>query len=362
MEPVVRTLRRAMFPLPLANGALVYAANPTTAELGLWALPAGGGEPVAVTTGIGEYGEPRMSADGRSLVATLYDLRQSIVRVVATGDSAGALSALTDGAGGDLDPVAARDRLVFSSTRTGSRHLWGARGDGTDLRPLTSGGAFDDRPAASPDAAQIAFVSDRSGEPAVWVMSADGGAPRKVSDLSPFGQLTWSRDSRQIVFAAAAGQWAGLWAVSAADGGTRRIPTPGPAADPSWSPTRDLIAYLEPTRSGPAYVRLAFVTPDGTRAFESLPPAPAISAGFANGTVAWSPDGRTVAILSQNTNLPAAIWTLAVDEPRPVYRKILELPLGPRVRGLTWSADGAALIIGRHDWTSDIVLMDNIAR
>jgi hypothetical protein len=74
------------------------------------------------------------------------------------------------------------------------------------------------------------------------------------------------------------------------------------------------------------------------------------------------PDGKTVAIVSQNTNLPAAIWTIAPDAEHPVYRKVIELPLGPRIRGITWTADGSALIVGQHDWTSDVVLMDSSAR
>ena len=35
----------------------------------------------------------------------------------------------------------------------------------------------------------------------------------------------------------------------------------------------------------------------------------------------------------------------------------MEFPVGPRVRGLTWTPDGSAVILGKHDWTSDIVLM-----
>jgi Tol biopolymer transport system component len=122
----------------------------------------------------------------------------------------------------------------------------------------------------------------------VWLVSADGGAPRKLSNLLPIGQLSWSRDSRHVVFAASAGQRAGLWTVAVADGAARQVPTAGAATDPSWCPTRDVVAYLEPASSGPVKVKLAFVSPDGTTEYASLPPAPAISAGFANGSVAWS--------------------------------------------------------------------------
>jgi hypothetical protein len=37
---------------------------------------------------------------------------------------------------------------------------------------------------------------------------------------------------------------------------------------------------------------------------------------------------------------------------------LIELPVGPRIRGLAWARDGSALVIGQHDTTSDIVLLD----
>jgi predicted acyltransferase len=38
--------------------------------------------------------------------------------------------------------------------------------------------------------------------------------------------------------------------------------------------------------------------------------------------------------------------------------KLIDLGIGPRIRGFAWTRDGKALIVGKHDWTSDIVLMD----
>jgi hypothetical protein len=41
---------------------LIYAANPTAADLGLWWRPANGGESRRLTMGVGEYAEPGISA------------------------------------------------------------------------------------------------------------------------------------------------------------------------------------------------------------------------------------------------------------------------------------------------------------
>ena len=60
--------------------------------------------------------------------------------------------------------------------------------------------------------------------------------------------------------------------------------------------------------------------------------------------------------LEQQANLPTRVWLVEPNQ-KPPYTLLMEFPPGPRVRGITWTADGSAVIMGKHDWTSDIVLM-----
>jgi eukaryotic-like serine/threonine-protein kinase len=358
MEPLVQTTRRALYPLVLSNPpGLVYAANPFTAELRLWWRSAAGGAPRQLTTGVGEYSEPRASADGRTIVAALYELRQSLTRV-PVGEGAETVP-ITDGFQGDLDPVltSAGDRIVFSSSRDGNRHIWIARVDGSETRQVTTGASQDDRPALSNDGQRIAFVSDRGATLGIWTVDIEGGPPQRVVDAVPTGALTWSRDGRHIIFSAGMGAGPGLWKVSAAGGRPERITTPLFASEPAWSPTRDVIAYLSIKRESFSVSSVAFVDPSGT-ALRDLPPPPELgSNGFSNGMLAWSPDGRRLAVVAQQSNSTASIWI--VDPDAAVQNtKLVQLPTGPRIRGLTWTRDGRAIIFGKHDWTSDIVLME----
>src|SRR5262249_12342857 len=135
---------------------------------------------------------------------------------------------ITQGFTGDLDPSISPsgERLVFSSSRSGNRHLWTSAMDGSGARPLTSGAALDERPALSPDGRDVAFLSDREGKRAVWLISAEGGAPRKLADAHVLGSMAWSRDGRHLTFAGTSGNdWPGLWELTVADGRLRRIPT-----------------------------------------------------------------------------------------------------------------------------------------
>ena len=357
MEPVVDTARRAMNPFPSPDGrGLFYAANPNTAELRLWWQAGRNATPQALTTGVGEYLEPHVSADGKTLVATLYDLRQSLVRINVDGRPA-IETPMTDGFHGDLDPALSPsgDRLVFTSARSGSRLIWIAQPDGSDARPLTAGYAFDERPALSPDGRQVAFISDRSGRRAIWVVPADGGQPHRVVEANATGGLTWSRDGARIVYGAGAGDGPGLWSVPAAGGTAERIPTPTFASEPAWSPTADVIAYMSIVREGPAVTSVAFVDPAG-HATSTAPPPPGGN-GFSNGMAAWAPDGRRLAVVNQQANATASIWIMDPSAASPLV-KLIDLGIGPRIRGFTWTRDGTALVIGKHDWTSDIVLMD----
>jgi Tol biopolymer transport system component len=104
-------------------------------------------------------------------------------------------------------------------------------------------------------------------------------------------------------------------------------------------------------------VGLAFVDAAGTPQYASVPSSPPTSPGFANGLVSWSPDGRQLAIVDQNTNANAMIWVVEPDALQPQHRKVTELSGGGRIRGMTWAPDGSAIIVGTHETAGDIVVM-----
>jgi imidazolonepropionase-like amidohydrolase/Tol biopolymer transport system component len=75
---------------------------------------------------------------------------------------------------------------------------------GGKAQPLTSGPAFDAQPRFSPDGRKIAFISDRSGIPNLWVVDRDGRNPRQLSNLrnigsSPVSSPTWAPDGQTII-------------------------------------------------------------------------------------------------------------------------------------------------------------------
>ena len=142
--------------------------------------------------------------------------------------------------------------------------------------------------------------------------------------------------------------------MNVADGKTTRLPTPTAATGPSWS-RDDVIAFVEP-RGGTLGAVVQLIRPDGGRVQSRRldgDDAPRINNGFA----VWSPDGTRLAGVALPGAANGSIWII---EPRSAvpYRKLMDLPVGVFLRGLTWARDGGSFIVGRYRWAGDIFLAE----
>ena len=337
-ETVIATSRRAVFPYPWANGrGLVYSANPSSVDLALWWKP-WSSDPVRMTTGVGEYSEARLSADGRRMVATAYDIRQGLAMLPLDG-RAQTPTRLTEGASGDIDPDMSPngDRLTCSSTRAGDRNIWTMKPDGSDARQVTAGSAIDERPAWAPDGRSIGFASTRGDQSGIWVVSADGGPPRRVIVTNALNTITWSPDGREIVYSAPRGSTASLFRVAVDGGIATVIPTPTAASAPHWSGVTNVIAYTAsvlPSRAAPGRTWLALVTAV-RRAGAARPRAEARQRP--PGLVARRQVRR--AGLGIPGGAKAELWVMGVEDRRPPVR-LIQFGEEERPRGITWTSDG----------------------
>ena len=134
-------------------------------------------------------------------------------------------------------------RIAFTSGREWNRQIYVMDADGGNQRNLSNNDFDESSPSWSPDGKRILFVSTVD----IYVMDADGGNPknlthgRRLNESSP----SWSPDGKRIVFVGSGADVGSDIYVMDADGANPRNLTNNPDADkdPSWSPNGKRIAF-----------------------------------------------------------------------------------------------------------------------
>ncbi|HET9424010.1 MAG TPA: Ig-like domain-containing protein [Gemmatimonadaceae bacterium] len=94
------------------------------------------------------------------------------------------------------------DRIAFIGVQGTTHKVWTMKSDGTDARQVTTDAGFDMQPAFSPDGSEIAFVRYDAQTPAngddILIVSAQGGAPRRLALPGDQRQPAWSADGQYI--------------------------------------------------------------------------------------------------------------------------------------------------------------------
>ena len=125
--------------------------------------------------------------------------------------------------------------------------LWIVPREGGVATRLTSGIGTVSRPVFSPDGNDIAFTGDYNGNADVYIISAQGGEPRRITyHPSPDWVVGWTRDGKQVLFASNRNShdtFSRLFTISRDGGFPTELPLPI-AAEGSYSPDGSQLAYV----------------------------------------------------------------------------------------------------------------------
>jgi dipeptidyl aminopeptidase/acylaminoacyl peptidase len=216
----------------------------------IWLIDTRSGEQAPLAAGPGAHSQPRWSPDGRRLayVSTAEGgAAQLFVRWLASGESV-RITSLPD------SPTS----LAWSPDGRQIAYTMFVPGEGVKL------GALPAKPEGAQWAPPLEIHSDlqyrtdeegylKPGFSHIFLVSADGGAPRQLSfgSVHDNGPLSWGRDGRSIVFSSnRSPNWAQepldseVYALDVASGAIRALTDRrGPDSEPVVSPDGRVVAY-----------------------------------------------------------------------------------------------------------------------
>lgn len=187
----------------------------------------------------------------------------------------------------------------------------------------------------SPDGTMIAWISESSGTPQVWIKNLQSGEPIQITN-GPYAASspTWSPDNSYIVYARKADGPRAIYRV-----GTLGTPPPqmivDAGLDPSFALATDAFVFTDGDR-------LFVASGDGenVREVDAVPTGP----GFARRVPALSPDGTQVAFIHAEGGPLGNLWIAPVQggEARQLTNYTLED--GMAADSPVWMPDGKHIV------------------
>jgi hypothetical protein len=192
--------------------------------------------------------------------------------------------------------------IAFVSERDGNPEIYVINPDGTGLVRLTNNAAADVDPAWSPDGKRIAFTSDRDGGSGIYVMNADGTNVVRRTDTGIYNESpAWSPDGRKLAFSSLRDGEFGIYVMNVDEDWSKLTHVGfdrGWIDHPSWSPDGTKIAFASDWRAFDTLFDLYVMNADGS-GITGLVAGPFF---WVDGLrfyfqPAFSPDGRKVAMV-----------------------------------------------------------------
>jgi Tol biopolymer transport system component len=203
--------------------------------------------------------------------------------------------------------------------------------------------------AVSPDGRTLAFCRTQIEGCDLFLMPAAGGEARRLTnDYKFILGLAWTTDGREIVFASSRLGRFQLWRVAARPmdpAGTYANPVlVEGAGDDARNPTisrTSKLAYQRYNRNFDIQ-KVEIVGPEGTATHRLGRSTRLISSTQLDATPAWSPDGKTIAFVSDRSGTQE-LWVCDADGSDPLKLTSFN---GPSVIFPRWSPDGRRLVFG----------------
>jgi eukaryotic-like serine/threonine-protein kinase len=192
---------------------------------------------------------------------------------------------------------------------------------------LTAGSGWQAEPAIAPEGSLVAYTSNESGNPDIWLLDLRGGTSvRLTDDPSTDRSPAWFPDGSSLAFVSDRQGRPSIWKVSRLGGSASLVMEN--ADDPAISPDGLSIAFGRPDARG--FLRIAVAplsNPNDVRVLTSDQ-----NGLWDHRRPAWSPDSKTIAYHASRD-----LWTVSADGGNA--RRVTDADAADKEP--VWSPDGA---------------------
>jgi len=225
---------------------------------------------------------------------------------------------LTDNDAQDFSPVWTKHRkkIAYLTDESGNLEVNQVSPKGDEITRLTHGENINvyDRLAWSPDGDRLAFVSQREGNPELYVLESKLGNTTRVTFNQARDRLAgWSPNGEWLVFYAIdSDSEPGLWLRNPSGVNLIRL-TQGVDTDAVWSPDGEMIAFVRTQDDNLDIYVVA--KPDAGTWREGVQELRLTQTPEQDISPDWSPDSRALAFVSSRDGNPE-IYTMRADGAR----------------------------------------------
>lgn len=332
---------------PSGDSLIVVGAEVPAAQTQLWEVAYPSAARRRLTSNLNGHASVSITSDGkaiatgeiyaRSAVWVSPDLKAENAKPVmpATGDTWG-LSWAPDG------------RIVYVSDQTGDAEVWIMDADGGNAKPLTNDRVFKAIPVVSADGRYIVY-SASSGLGQLVRIDINGGNPMVFDKSSGPDNPDISPDSKWILYSSWVDGRQRIVRVSI-EGGEPQMLTDYPATEPRYSRDGSRFACFVQNEKTNRFDQLAIVSADGGAPIKlfSLPP----NTNTTRGPV-WTPDDKGITLIVSPGELQN-LWLQSVDggEAKPITN--FEVP---GIARRDYSRDGKRIAIVRAEGIGNAIMI-----